>query len=68
MQRIVYWGPQRPGSGGPQLPSAAPVSIQMSDSKQIKQWTWQPRSTTTNLSVVIHLRTGFFQCILYYCI
>jgi len=24
MQFIVYWGPQRPGSGGPQPPSAGP--------------------------------------------
>jgi len=24
MQYIAYWGPQRPGSGGPQPPSAGP--------------------------------------------
>jgi len=24
MQYIVYWGPQRPGSGAPQSPSAGP--------------------------------------------
>ena len=46
----------------------AVVSIQMSGSKRNKQWTWQPRSTTTNLSAAIHLRTGFYQCILYWCI
>ena len=33
-----------------------------------KQWIWQPRSTTTNLSAVIHLRTGFFNVFLYCCI
>ena len=34
-----------------------------------KQWIWQPRSTTTtNVSAVIHLRTGFFNIFLYYCI
>jgi len=26
MQYIVYWGPQHPGSGGPQPPSASHVS------------------------------------------
>jgi len=31
--------------------------------RKTKQWTQQPRSTTTNLSAVIHLRTGFCQCI-----
>jgi len=27
MQFIVYWGPQRPGSAGPQPPSAGPAHM-----------------------------------------
>jgi len=30
MQFIVYWGPQRPGSGGSQPPSADPDHVHVS--------------------------------------
>jgi len=35
--------------------------------RKTKPWTWQPRSTTTNHSAVIHL-TFFFNVFLYYCL
>jgi len=52
MQCIVYWGPQRPGSGGAQLPRAGPASKIINVLCLIFQkikWCYQ------NLNLSIHL-------------